>query len=43
MIDMINKSRNEIAYNLIDVESRPSDEALAKIAQIKDVIKVTVL
>lgn len=43
VIDMINKSRNEIAYNLIDVESRPSDEALAKIAQIKDVIKVTVL
>lgn len=43
VIDMINKSRNEIAYNLIDVESRPSDEALAQIAQITDVIKVNVL
>jgi len=43
VIDMINKSRNEIAYNLIDVESRPSDQALARIAQIQDVIKVTVL
>ena len=43
VIDMINKSRNEIAYNLIDVESCPSDAALAQIAAIQDVIKVTVL
>ncbi|MGB4247307.1 MAG: phosphoglycerate dehydrogenase [Pseudohongiellaceae bacterium] len=43
VIDMINKSRNEIAYNLIDVESCPSDAALAEIAAIQDVIKVTVL
>lgn len=43
VIDMINRSRNEIAYNLIDVESEPSAEALAEIAQIQDVIKVTVL
>lgn len=43
VLDMINKSRNEIAYNLIDLEARPTDEALARIAQIKDVIKVTLL
>jgi len=43
VIDMINKSRNEIAYNLIDIESRPSDASLAGIAAIPDVIKVTVL
>ncbi len=43
VIDMINKSRNEIAYNLIDAESEPSAEALAQIAAIQDVIKVTVL
>lgn len=43
VIDMINKSRNEIAYNLIDVETRPSDAALAEIAAIQDVIKVSVL
>lgn len=43
VIDMINRSRNEIAYNLIDVESEPSAEALAEIAAIQDVIKVTVL
>jgi len=41
--DMINKSRNDIAYNLIDLESRPSDAAIEQIASIQDVIKVTVL
>jgi len=43
VIDMINKSRNEIAYNLIDLESRPSEAVLAEIAAIQDVIKVSVL
>jgi D-3-phosphoglycerate dehydrogenase len=43
VVDMINKSRNEIAYNLIDLESRPSDAVLAEIAAIQDVIKVSVL
>ncbi len=43
VIDMINKSRGEIAYNLIDLESVPSDSALAAIGNIGDVIKVTVL
>ena len=43
VIDMLNKSRDEVAYNLIDLEDTPSDEAIAAIAQIDDVIKVTVL
>lgn len=43
VVDMINKSRNEVAYNLIDVATRPSDAVLAEIAAIQDVIKVTVL
>lgn len=43
VIDMINKSRNEIAYNLIDLESRPSESALAAISAIENVIKVTLL
>ncbi|MBM88760.1 MAG: 3-phosphoglycerate dehydrogenase [Gammaproteobacteria bacterium] len=43
VIDMLNKSRDEIAYNLIDLESAPSDLALEAIAHINDVIKVTVL
>ena len=40
VIDMLNKSRNDIAYNLIDVESRPSDETLEEIRAIEHVIKV---
>lgn len=43
VIDMINKSRDEIAYNLIDLESTPSDTALAAIAAIENVVKVTLL
>jgi D-3-phosphoglycerate dehydrogenase len=43
VIDMLNKSRNEIAYNLIDLESTPSESALTAIADIDNVIKVTLL
>jgi D-3-phosphoglycerate dehydrogenase len=43
VIDMLNKSRGEIAYNLIDLENPASASALAAIADIEDVIKVTVL
>ena len=41
--DMLNKSRDNIAYNLIDLEARPSEEALVAISEIEDVIKVTLL
>lgn len=43
VIDMINKSRDQIAYNLIDLASTPSTAAVAAIADTDDVIKVTVL
>jgi D-3-phosphoglycerate dehydrogenase len=43
VIDMLNKSRGELAYNLIDLESVPSDAALRAIADIEDVVKVTLL
>lgn len=43
VIDMLNKSRDDVAYNLIDLESKPSDAAITAIAAIDDVIKVTVL
>ena len=43
VVDMLNKSRDEIAYNLIDLECAPSDDAIAAIADIEDVIKVTLL
>ena len=43
VVDMLNKSRGEVAYNLIDLESPASESALAAIAAIDDVIKVTAL
>ena len=43
VIDMINKSRDDIAYNLIDLESAPTDTTIKAITDIQDVIKVTLL
>lgn len=43
VIDMINKSRDEIAYTLIDLALAPPESAIAAIADTDDVIKVTVL
>lgn len=43
VLDMMNKSRGEIAYNLIDLESAPSDKAIAAIDSIADVIQITLL
>ncbi|MFT6753626.1 MAG: D-3-phosphoglycerate dehydrogenase [Candidatus Azotimanducaceae bacterium] len=40
VIDMLNKSREDIAYNIIDVESEPEDELVEKIALIEGVINV---
>jgi len=38
IIDMVNKSRGEIAYNILDLESAPSEAVLAEIAKVDDVI-----
>ncbi|PCJ25594.1 MAG: 3-phosphoglycerate dehydrogenase [SAR86 cluster bacterium] len=43
VIDMINKSRDDIAYNLIDLEVAPSADTVSSILNIDDVIKVTQL
>lgn len=43
VIDMINKSRGELAYNLIDVETAPTADVLAAIEQVEHVIRVQVL
>ena len=43
VIDMMNKSRGELAFNLIDVESRPADDVLAAIAAVQHVIRVRVI
>lgn len=40
VVDMINKSRDEIAYNLIDTESPLSNDVVNKIAAIEGVITV---
>lgn len=43
VIDLLNKSRDEIAYNLIDVESAPDDAALEKMRSLEGVINVRVI
>ncbi|OUS09947.1 3-phosphoglycerate dehydrogenase [Gammaproteobacteria bacterium 53_120_T64] len=43
VIDLLNKSRNDIAYNIIDVEQQPSDDIIAAIAAVDGVIRVRVL
>jgi D-3-phosphoglycerate dehydrogenase len=40
VIDMLNKSRGDIAYNLIDIETGPTLETLNDIRAIEHVIKV---
>jgi len=43
VIDMLNKSRETIAYNLIDLDTPPSSDSLAALSGIEDVIKVTLI
>ena len=37
VMDMVNKSRNEVAYNIIDVETKPTPEIIAAIAGVEGV------
>ncbi|MFA7553576.1 MAG: phosphoglycerate dehydrogenase [Spongiibacteraceae bacterium] len=43
VIDMLNKSRDEIAYNLIDVDVAPSESVLSKMCTIDGVINVRLI
>ena len=43
VIDMLNKSRDEIAYNLLDIDIAPSEETLKAIAAIDGVINLRLL
>ena len=43
VIDMVNKSRNEMAYNIIDVETRPSQEIIDAISGAEGVMHVRVI
>ena len=40
VIDMVNKSRNEVAYNIVDVEGQVTAAILEKIQQVDGVIRV---
>ena len=40
VIDMINKSRDDVAYNLIDIEVKPSTELLDTICKIDSVVSL---
>ena len=43
VVDMVNKSLHEIAYNIIDVESEPTPEIIAAIAAAEGVMHVRVI
>lgn len=40
ILDMINKSRDDIAYNLLDIDTVPTDDILKKITAIDGIISV---
>ena len=40
VVDMLNKSREEVAYNIIDIEAEPSDDLVAEILAINGGVKV---
>ena len=41
--DMINKSRGDIAYTIIDLDSPADDKLLADLNAITDIIRIRVL
>ena len=43
VIDMLNKSRDEVAYNLIDVASEPSEAVLTKMRALDGVINLRLI
>lgn len=40
VIDMVNKSQGEVAYNIVDVGTRPSDNVIREISKAEGVIRV---
>ena len=40
IIDMVNKSRGDIAYNIIDLETKPPEKVLVELSDLDDVIYV---
>jgi D-3-phosphoglycerate dehydrogenase / 2-oxoglutarate reductase len=43
VIDMVNKSRGELAFNIMDVASLPGDDVMKAIAAVAHVIRVRVI
>jgi D-3-phosphoglycerate dehydrogenase len=43
VIDMLNKSRDQVAYNLIDIESRPTDAVLDRMRALNGVTNVRLI
>ena len=43
VLDMVNKSRGDIAYNIIDVDAPPSDAVVSAIKTVEHVIAVRVV
>lgn len=43
VVDMVNKSRNEVAYNIIDVEGDLTDQIIQKIQRVDGVMRVRVI
>ena len=43
VIDMLNRSRDDIAYNLIDIESQPSADAIAAMSALDGVVNVRLI
>jgi D-3-phosphoglycerate dehydrogenase len=43
VVDMVNKSRGEIAYNIIDVEGDLSPSIEAAVAAVEGVVRVRVI
>ena len=43
VIDMLNKSRGEVAYNLIDIGNQPSKAVLNEMHQLEGVINVRLI
>ena len=40
MIDLVNQSRNEIAYNIMDIDQPVTDELVGTISNLDGVIRV---
>lgn len=43
VIDMVNKSRNDVAYNILDLAEKPSDDVIAALKDVEHVISLRVL